>query len=276
MSAPYAHQEIVRQYFDFTAGYWRDVYADDTLAGRIYQQRLTAALRWIDELHLARGTKVLDAGCGAGVATVALAERGYHVDAIDLAPAMLELTAGFAKTNGVGHRVQTQLSAATKLPFSSGTFECVVALGLLPWVERPEAEIAELARVLKPGGYLLVSIDNYWRSEQFLDPVTNPFCGPLRQIVGNALRALRRQPGSAHPVAHNHRPAKIEALTRRIGLEPVKNATFGFGPYSFVKRSLFAEQTSMKLHDRLQKAADAGSWPWKHCGCQCLQLSRKL
>jgi ubiquinone/menaquinone biosynthesis C-methylase UbiE len=269
-----ARDHIVQGYFQSAAGYWKKVYRDDDLSARIYQERLLAALSWIDDLHLPPDSFVMDVGCGAGVATVALAERGYCVSAVDLAPAMLDLTTALAKQHGVEDRVQSQLAPAGKLPFESGTYACVIALGLLPWVEHPLATIAEMARMVRPGGYLLITADNYWRLDHFFDPMRNPLLRPVRRAVSSLLRLTRhRRTGQA--TAHTHRASEVEGCTTGLGFLTLKKATMGFGPFSFCTVPVFSEALSARAHDKLQKWADLGSWPWIHCGRQYLQLSRR-
>ena len=86
------HQKQVEHYFAARAADWKELYQSSTLQGRIYQDRRSVAHRWIDGLNLKADARVLEVGCGAGVTTVALASRGYHVDALDSVPVMLDFT----------------------------------------------------------------------------------------------------------------------------------------------------------------------------------------
>jgi SAM-dependent methyltransferase len=99
--------------------------------------------------------RVLDAGCGTG----SLMEQWGHfpdveVTGIDLSPEALE----FSHRRGQDRLVQGDL---TTLPFASGTFDLVTALEVVEHVESDEAALAELCRVLKPGGTLLLSVPAY-------------------------------------------------------------------------------------------------------------------
>jgi 2-polyprenyl-3-methyl-5-hydroxy-6-metoxy-1,4-benzoquinol methylase len=267
-------EAIVQEYFQSAAGYWKSVYREDDVSARIYQERLLAALEWINGLHLKPGAAVMDVGCGAGVATVALAERGLSVTAVDLAPAMLDLTSSLARQRGVEASVHTQLSSVDALPFKAGSFDCVMALGLLPWVEDPAATIAELARVVRPGGHLLISADNYWRVDHFFDPIRNPLLRPLRQGLTTLLRMTRHRK-EGHATAKTHRPSEIDHWTRVCKLETVRSTTMGFGPFALFKVPVLTQSFAIKTHEKLQERADLGKSPWRHCGRQYLQLSRK-
>jgi SAM-dependent methyltransferase len=108
-----------------------------------YIAKLDAVRRWLDAL--ADGTRVLDAGCGEGVLVDEYADR-LRIEGLD--------------PNYGSPRVRT--GSLTALPYDAGTFDralCLDVLEHLTFDEQPRA-LAELYRVLKPGGELLVSVPN--------------------------------------------------------------------------------------------------------------------
>jgi 2-polyprenyl-6-hydroxyphenyl methylase / 3-demethylubiquinone-9 3-methyltransferase len=102
---------------------------------------------WILE-RLANKSKVLDVGCGAGFLTNELARHGHEVTGIDASEDSLRVARLYDET----HSVEYQVADAYKLPFADQTFDVVTALDFLEHVENPAAAIAEMSRVLKPGG----------------------------------------------------------------------------------------------------------------------------
>jgi malonyl-CoA O-methyltransferase len=95
------------------------------------------------------GRDALDAGCGTGRYMDVLQSRGARVCGVDLSPAMLSHVAA-------GRRlVRGRIEA---LPFSSGSFDVVVSGLVLGDTRHLAPAIAELARVLKPGGQLIYSV----------------------------------------------------------------------------------------------------------------------
>ena len=80
---------------------------------------------------------MLEIGPGAGLLTVELARRGYRVTCIDAAARMLDSAHALCVAEGVGDRVEMVLGDVHALPFPDRSFDLVVAVGVVPWLERP-------------------------------------------------------------------------------------------------------------------------------------------
>jgi len=97
--------------------------------------------------------RALDAGCGAGALALALAPFVREVVGVDLVPELLAK----ARERAVGlEHVQFVEGDATRLPFDSYSFDLTGTLRTLHHVERPELVLAEITRVTRPGGVVLV------------------------------------------------------------------------------------------------------------------------
>ena len=107
----------------------------------------------VRELQLPSRSRSLDLGCGPGAYSAALDSLGFRVVGVDLSREMLRR----ARTREVPALIQ---AAGTRLPFRSGTFDLIFALGVLQSVRKPEGVISEVAQLLRPGGILILSVLN--------------------------------------------------------------------------------------------------------------------
>ncbi|WP_336205986.1 class I SAM-dependent methyltransferase [Nonomuraea sp. LPB2021202275-12-8] len=102
------------------------------------------------------GRRILDAGCGSGPLFSALRDRGAIVTGIDASAGMLELA-----RRRLGDDADLRVAdLASPLPFPDGAFDDVIASLVLHYLEDWGPTLAELRRVLRPGGRLLVSVDH--------------------------------------------------------------------------------------------------------------------
>jgi SAM-dependent methyltransferase len=97
-------------------------------------------------------SRALDVGCGTGLSTVALKEIAREVVGVDAASEMIALADS-------GPRIEYMVASAEKLPFAENEFEMVTLSSAFHWLDK-EKFLKEAARVLRPGGWLVV-YDNY-------------------------------------------------------------------------------------------------------------------
>ncbi|MFD4998675.1 class I SAM-dependent methyltransferase [Streptomyces buecherae] len=102
------------------------------------------------------GRRVLDAGCGSGALFAALRDRGAIVSGFDTSAGMLELA-----RQRLGDGADLQVAGlGGPLPYADDAFDDVVASLVLHYLEDWGPALAELRRVLRPGGRLIVSVDH--------------------------------------------------------------------------------------------------------------------
>ena len=103
------------------------------------------------------GRRILDVGCGAGPLLESLRERGAIVTGVEPSAKMLELA---RRRLGEGADLLQAGLGGDPLPFPDGTFDDVVACLVLHYLEDWKAPLAELRRVLRSGGRLIVVVDH--------------------------------------------------------------------------------------------------------------------
>jgi predicted TPR repeat methyltransferase len=107
---------------------------------------------------LARDARILDAGAGTGLLGAALAETGFaHLDALDLSPAML----AEAERKGI-YGTLTEARLGDRLPYEPGSYDAVVACGVLTTGHAPASCLDELVRITRSEGHVIFTL----RSDQ--------------------------------------------------------------------------------------------------------------
>jgi ubiquinone/menaquinone biosynthesis C-methylase UbiE len=100
------------------------------------------------------GKVAADIGCGTGFMTEVLVERGLKVIAVDGSPAMLsQMRKKFSRQDSIDYR----LGEANSLPIPDETVDYAFANMYLLHVEEPAQPILEMARIVKPGGILVIT-----------------------------------------------------------------------------------------------------------------------
>lgn len=259
------HQDLVNARFGAEAEQWQAMYASrpgtaqetpGEVRAEVIRERHLRALAWIDSLSLPASSRVLEIGGGAGVMTVALALRGFRVEAVDASAAMVDLTRRNVRDAGCESFVTARIGDACALPFADQVFDLVIALGVVSWLAHPERGLQEMARVVRPGGYVLVTAFNARQLPCLIDPARHPLVRPAAKRIRRMLEATGMRPPRASVTYHS--PAAFDRLLAANGLSKLRQATLGFGPFTALGRPLLPDPLAIRLHHRLQDAADRG------------------
>jgi SAM-dependent methyltransferase len=142
-----------------------------------------------DRLGVAPGDRVLDMGCGAGRHAFELYRRGTDVVAFDQDAAELsqvsDMFAAMRQANEVpdGAEADVKEGDALQLPFADGEFDRVVASEVLEHIPEDESAIAELVRVLRPGGTIALTVPR-WLPEKICWALSDDY----HQVEGGHVR----------------------------------------------------------------------------------------
>ncbi len=140
------HEQRVRDEFTYQAeSFSRNPVAlrDDTLAALVELAPADPEARW------------LEVACGPGLVARRLAARVGEVIGVDLTPAMVAKASAEAEREGIA-KVRFEVGDATALPFEDASFDGAVTRFSLHHVPAPGRVLAEMARVVRPGGTVLV------------------------------------------------------------------------------------------------------------------------
>ena len=173
-------------------------------------------LKWIDRHAPLGGKRVLDVGCGGGILTEAMAQRGARVTGIDLSDKGLRV----AELHLQESRLSVTYEKASVDDFAArqaGEFDVVTCMELLEHVPEPAAMVAACARVVRPGGQVFFSTIN-----------RNPR-SYLFAVIG-AEYLLRLLPRGTHDYLRFVKPSELARWSRASGLRPDELVGMSYNP----------------------------------------------
>lgn len=131
--------------------------AADAVFARLFE-------KYADRLVLPENARVLEVGCGTGAPLRMLARRpdfGGRAWGVDQSPYFVAAASRLAGAEGLGERVLFQVGDAHSLDFPAGAFDAVIAHTLISHAADPAGVLSEMARVVRPGGTIVVFDGDY-------------------------------------------------------------------------------------------------------------------
>lgn len=171
---------------------------------RTLHQINPARLQFVERFVVLSGLRVLDVGCGGGILSEALAERGASVLGIDLAESALQA----AEAHRAGQAVEYRLESSRETAARGEVFDVVTCMEMLEHVADPAAVLRDIHALLKPGGWAFFSTINR----------------TLKAHLGAVYAAeylLHLVPQGTHQYDWFIKPAELSRMAERAGLAPV-------------------------------------------------------
>ena len=171
---------------------------------RTLHQINPARLQFVERFVVLSGLRVLDVGCGGGILSEALAERGASVLGIDLAESALQA----AEAHRAGQAVEYRLESSRETAARGEVFDVVTCMEMLEHVADPAAVLHDIHALLKPGGWAFFSTINR----------------TLKARLGAVYAAeylLHLVPQGTHQYDWFIKPAELSRMAERAGLAPV-------------------------------------------------------
>ncbi|MEO0948378.1 MAG: bifunctional 2-polyprenyl-6-hydroxyphenol methylase/3-demethylubiquinol 3-O-methyltransferase UbiG [Cyanobacteria bacterium J06641_5] len=150
-------------YYDRQAAHWWEPDAKIRALEQLNPPRFEFFDRYITDWS---NLKVLDVGCGGGYSCEFLAQRGAKVWGIDRSEPCIQVARDRVRTQGLP--IEYQTGTAEALPYPDNSFDAITCLDVLEHVASPQQTIAEIARILKPGGWFCFDTVNRTRLSYFV------------------------------------------------------------------------------------------------------------
>ncbi|MBB6454096.1 ubiquinone/menaquinone biosynthesis C-methylase UbiE [Salirhabdus euzebyi] len=181
------HKETEKQW-DQRASYWNE--NSDNMWDKGSRKTIIPFLA----RFVPKGSQVGDIGCGDGYGSWKLHREGYKVIGVDISKQMIEK----AKARTVPEQLMFEQGDLAELPFQSESFDAIMAINSLEWVEDPLHALRELSRVLRKHGVLCVGI---------LGPTAHPRINSFPRLYGE------------NAICNTMMPWEFKKLVEEMGFE---------------------------------------------------------
>jgi 2-polyprenyl-6-hydroxyphenyl methylase/3-demethylubiquinone-9 3-methyltransferase len=175
-------------------------------------------LEYIKRYLELKGASACDIGCGGGILSSELARQGSHVTAIDAAPKLIEVAELYASEHNLDIEYKVDLSS-NLVKTHSNNFDLVTCMELIEHVPEPSALVEDCARLLAPGGVLIVSTLN-------------------RNLISYALGVLAAEyvlrliPKGTHEYTKFLKPSELAKLARETRLKTLDISGMYYNPFT--------------------------------------------
>jgi ubiquinone/menaquinone biosynthesis C-methylase UbiE len=226
--------------------YWEERYLTPSGEQLSYLTRKRIALGMIGQ----GPGRLLDIGSGPGIFTRELVSRGFRVCAVDLAFGMLIKARQIVEDEPLSRFAQGDLR---RLPFRDATFDRVMCVGVLAYLPELAPALAELARVVRPGGALVLQTSNRYSPTAAVHRVVKPLY--RRFVTAHRVRArpVRRF------TLHTYGPAELRKALDLAGFRVADLAFYDFRP-PVIER--FWPVGTVRIADRLQVLERSRPFGW--------------
>ena len=227
---------------------------------------------WVEHWHRyhfaarwARGRRVLDVACGEGYGAALLAGGAAHVTGVDVSPAAIEHA---QRAYEGAPNLEFVAASCAQLPVASASFDMVVSFETLEHIHEQEAFVAEMARVLKPEGVLVLSCPNrleYSDKRAF----ANEF--HVKELYREELAALLasrfpetswygQRPSFFSVIAAEGSASRAGALLEVAEADPASAAASLSSPLYFIVVASRAHKGLAQLEPEVSVLADRDEW----------------
>jgi SAM-dependent methyltransferase len=262
----------IREFFNRTTDYWDTLYEGRALIHRQMNDRKTTVLSEVQRLSRGHQLKILDLGCGTGILTQSLLEKGHYVAGLDCSENMLaRLRQSVGGTFGKRFLGAIQ-AGVSHTPFQDGQFDLILCVGVIQYQHGENGVLKEISRLLKTGGHCILTLPNLLTVGHLTDPVyglrfiqrlyrrllfrTEPCAGTTGafRIVGSL--------DGAEPYNKKYLKWEILPAIKKHGLELRKEIGYGFGPATFVGRALLPDKLSSRISDAITSMSKRPCMAW--------------
>jgi ubiquinone/menaquinone biosynthesis C-methylase UbiE len=193
-------EQLAAAHFAKIANVYGDSYASPSPIGYLFRTRLERVYELVGEVC---GMRVLDVGCGAGIVAPYFAKRDCKYFGIDL---VAEMVLECRRRFGQSGLVQVGVGSIQSLPFLTASFELVLCLGVVEYVEDLRRALGEVSRVTKQNGNVVLSMQNRLSPYRLWDRHI------YHSRLFNLLRKMAGRPGASELLETPHALSSLRSV----------------------------------------------------------------
>jgi ubiquinone/menaquinone biosynthesis C-methylase UbiE len=192
-------------------GRWEDSYASSEYLSYNFLTRKDSVASLLSK---DRFDTMLDLGCGTGDYASLLQEKSSLLTGLDFVYSMVDRAR--QRFSILGPDINFLTADANSLPFKSDSFDCIVAIGFIEYMETPDSILGEISRTLKDGGTVVIQsykMDFYWLCAHFLG-LTH-----LRKLLIHFYHKLKGAGDKLFSVDRSYRKHELDSMLSKHGFD---------------------------------------------------------
>lgn len=262
MNIEYSRQDTVKEYFSTRSEYWNNLYnpsgSEDLFTRFELSKRKDIVFSLISEIPADHLSSALDLGCGAGHYLAQLAMMNLDCTGVDISDEMLDLTRDKLVSQSTPG-VKLVQSNCNNIPIQDQSFDLILCVGLLEYLDNEDDTLREIKRLLTPGGFAIVTFPNLIKLRNLLNPYYY-----LVRLWTYFFERQHAPSGPENPSEENatyqygkstvtrYRLGQVRKLLKRSSFKIIAEQPCCYGPFALWKESRCSTETSAKTSDFLE------------------------
>jgi 2-polyprenyl-3-methyl-5-hydroxy-6-metoxy-1,4-benzoquinol methylase len=262
-----AQKKVIESFFNRTSERWDNLYSGEAFINQHMRERKKTVLDLVEEYSNGRKLKILDLGCGSGILTKELINKGHTVAGADIAEDMIAILNNSLNYDGGKKYMGSAICDAEALSFVKETFDVVLCVGLLQYQLRDDKILGEIARALSKDGICIATFPNLLRINYLFDPfyyfkfiyrLAKKGFYKLKRFKSNSKAETVRLTGTfqnSYPYDKKYYFSSIKKILSENKFDMTKVVSFGYGPFTVFDKQIFSDKLSFSISMAIDRLA---------------------